>query len=58
MATDFILELKAEQLKVVATNNVPNILLECVNWNDLELMQQKLTTLGKTENFEELNNVF
>ena len=43
---------------VVAMRNVPNYLQEQVNWNSLDDMSEKLTSLmTKPENYEVLNQL-
>ena len=43
---------------VVAMRNVPNFLQEQVNWNSLDDMSEKLTSLmTKPENYEVLNQL-
>lgn len=42
---------------VNGTKNVPNFLFEQIDWNALEAISEKLESLKKIENFEDLNRV-
>ena len=57
MVREFVQDLQAEQLVVVATRNVPNFLFEQVDWSQLDEIQQKLIQLGNTESHDDLNRI-
>ena len=42
---------------VNGTGNIPNFLFEQMDWNALDTLKEKLMTLKKIENFEDLNRV-
>lgn len=50
MISDFIAELKEEQLKIVATRNSPNDLFDKVNWYVVDDLQEKMVRLRQSEN--------
>ena len=57
MVNEFIQDLQQEGCLVNGTRNVPNQLFEQIDWNALDALNEKLETLRKIENFEDLNRV-
>ena len=57
MVNDFVSELQREHYMIVASKNIPNHLLDSIDWSLLDGLQEKLEKLVGKENHEDLNRV-